>query len=101
MGDIANAILTTGPVVMGTVWYESMFETMVHNDKAWLEVAPDSGVAGGHAWVVNGYNAEAGIFRMKNSWGKDWGIGGHAYLFDHELSLLLSAAGEACIGLEP
>lgn len=101
VGDIANAVLTTGPVVMGTTWYNSMFNPILKSDHAYLGVNPDSGIAGGHAWVVNGYSTDTGYFRMKNSWGKDWGYGAHAYLSSHDLDYLLNDGGEACIGLEP
>lgn len=101
VGDIANAILTVGPVVMGTVWLNSMFNPTVIVDKWYLKVDTSSGVAGGHAWVVNGYNSETGEFRMKNSWGKDWGNGGHAYIRSADMEYLLNDGGECCIGLEP
>src|SRR4051794_17453070 len=37
VGDIANAVLTTGPVVMGTVWLNSMFNPYGYADKVYLK----------------------------------------------------------------
>ncbi len=97
--DIANAVLTTGPVVMGTTWYNNMFNPVGSN----YNIDPDtsSGVAGGHAWVVDGVNTETRRFRMKNSWGSDWGNHSFATLSFNGMDTLLSDSGEACIGLEP
>ncbi|MBN2695680.1 C39 family peptidase, partial [bacterium] len=35
---------------------------------------------GGHAIVVCGYDNEKNSFKIRNSWGDDWGISGDAYL---------------------
>src|SRR5215212_2830280 len=35
---------------------------------------------GGHAMVINGWDDDLGAFRIKNSWGYDWGDRGFAWL---------------------
>lgn len=98
--DIANAVLTTGPVVMGTVWYNSMFDP-TPEDNYFLRVDEASGIAGGHAWVIDGYNTKTDVFRMKNSWSYHWADGGFAHVTRADLEKLFSHDGEAAIGLEP
>lgn len=99
--DVIDAVRTRGPVVAGTVWYESMFEP---DDDGILRVDPSSGVAGGHAYLINGVNLSLGFFRLKNSWGKGWSSlgesGCHAHLPIDEFATLFDKWGEACLALE-
>ena len=53
--------------------------------------APREGVVGGHAVLAVGYNDRENRFRMRNSWGSQWGMKGYftmpyAYLLDQNLS---------------
>jgi C1A family cysteine protease len=46
---------------------------------------------GGHAVMAVGYNDASERFLVRNSWGIDWGVGGHftipyAYLSDRNLA---------------
>lgn len=93
--DIANAILTTGPVVIGSNWYETMFEP----DKDGL-IKIGGEIAGGHAFLLNGVSMKDKLYRIKNSWGKDWGKKGHAFISFDDVEKLLSDNGEACLALE-
>lgn len=95
ISDVVRAVLTVGPVVVGTNWYESMFDPV----DGVLRVDPASGVAGGHAYVLNGCSTTKRTLRLKNSWSKAWGRAGHATIgWDDFAGLLVD--GEACIGLE-
>lgn len=95
VATVANAILTLGPVIMGTDWYYNMFET----DAAGL-IHADGGVAGGHAYVLDGVDTVKSTFRIKNSWGKYWGVGGTATISFGDMAILLASDGEACIAVE-
>lgn len=95
LDEIVQAVLTQGPVVMGTPWYEDMFfpdkDGMIRRGGAW---------AGGHAYLVNGVDLDRGLARIKNSWGRGWGINSHAYLTLEDLGLLLGSFGEACVPIQ-
>lgn len=93
--ELARAILTLGPVVVGTDWYIGMFRP----DKDGI-VRLEGSNAGGHAYEVNGYNAKTGYFRCKNSWGRKWGKNGYFYMHITDMQTLLNNHGEACIATE-
>lgn len=95
VGDIAKFVLTSGTVVMGTLWYDSMF-----NPKTNGFVTISGDVAGGHAWLITGYNSKSHKFRAVNSWGTSWGQGGRFWISEDDVSRLLSEQGEACTAIE-
>lgn len=92
---VAANVLTRGPVVMGTNWYDAMF-----TPDAAGRLHLDGALVGGHAYVLNGYNTRTRLFRVKNSWGIEWGVGGHAHLHHDDLQRLLVEDGEACMATE-
>jgi hypothetical protein len=95
---VIKYLLTTGPVVMGTSWYNSMFDP---DSKGNLKVDPASGFAGGHAWLLYGANRKTKKVRMVNSWGTGWGQKGKAWLsFDALGTLLSEYDSEACTASE-
>lgn len=94
--EVAQAVLTVGPVVVGTTWYEGM--TWPSGQHV---MQPTGAVEGGHAYVVNGVDLDKMRFRIKNSWGRDWGTGGRAYISYDNLNMLLKDRGEACVALQP
>jgi hypothetical protein len=96
-----RAALEEGPVVVGVEWREGMYEA----PRGELEVAGRA--VGGHCILVTGYSpyhrrrgwAEyRPSYRLRNSWGKSWGISGSAYISDTDLnSILFAAGGEAAV----
>lgn len=92
---LAEAVLTTSPVVVGTWWFEEMFYPTVDG---MLQVSGAD--AGGHAYLVNGVSLKSELFRIKNSWGREWGMGGHAYITFDDMERLLRMDGEACLAVE-
>jgi hypothetical protein len=98
---VADAILRFGPVVMGTNWYEAMFEPVEVDGKMRVDPTDDLGeIAGGHAWIINGVDTDAKLFRAKNSWGRKWAQRGRFWLSFDTLARLLGEDGEACVAVE-
>lgn len=89
--DLVRTILDRGPVVAGTWWFENMY--WPHPETAVLSV---SGIpVGGHAYLINGVNLDREFFRIKNSWGREWGRRGHAIISFENMQKLF-AGGEFC-----
>ncbi len=84
-----------GPLVMGTNWLSQMF----YPDKEGIIRATGQN-AGGHAYLLSGVNIPRGLFRIRNSWGKEWGQSGHAWIPFEDMARLLSDDGEACTSQE-
>lgn len=97
--DVADWVLRIGPVVVGTVWTEAMFEPDADGF-----LRPEGDIVGGHAYLIDGYNARLRRFRMLNSWGRSWGRAdcpAHAWIAEDDLdSLLFSLDGEAMAATE-
>ena len=55
---------------------------------------------GGHAYLLDGVNTKTGLLRIKNSWGRDWGKKGFAYISIDDMDMLLQDYGEACLAEE-
>ncbi len=95
--DVATAVLSVGPVVVGTIWTAAMFTP--RPEDGW-RVRPEGEVVGGHAYLLDGYNTRTSMFRLKNSWGRGYGDRGFARLHLDDLHALLAADGEACLAVE-
>lgn len=91
LDELVLAIGRQGPAVLGIPWYDSMYE------------APGGIVTvtgrqvGGHCILARGVNVKTRTVTLTNSWGVDWGRGGHARISFDDLSRLLREGGEACI----
>ncbi len=98
VADIANWLLSgKGPVVFGTRWYKGMFKP---DSQGIVHVDPQSGTAGGHAYLCLGYNSRTRMFRFQNSWGTNWGQSGRFWMSADDVEILLQSRGEACTAIE-
>jgi hypothetical protein len=88
-------ILTKGPVVFGTNWYDEMFHT---SPLGYIHIG--GAVAGGHAYLVDGFSDRHQAFRCRNSWGPDWGVRGTFWISLGDATRLLMEDGEACATVE-
>jgi hypothetical protein len=87
----ALRLLNTGPISVGTPWFQSMFTP---DDVGMLVVDPSSGVAGGHQYAVTANDVAGQRVLVRNSWGTSWGQNGHAWLSWSDLDLLLHDGGD-------
>jgi hypothetical protein len=73
---IKRAILQSGPVLIGTLWYGPWFRPV----KGILP-APSGAPVGGHARYAFGWDDAigGGSFYVRNSWGSLWGINGNSH----------------------
>jgi len=97
-------ILTEGPMVLGSTWFAKMSEP----DNCGF-ITPAGVVEGGHAYLIIGANKkkkhpktkEVGAFRILNSWGRDWGQVGRAWMsFSSFDALQADGFTEACVATE-
>jgi len=91
LNSLIGAVFHLGPVVVGTPWYYHMF---FPNKTGLIKVGGAN--LGGHAYLINGIDLNKKRFRIKNSWGKDWGLGGHAWIHFTDMARLIREGGEIC-----
>jgi hypothetical protein len=88
-------VVNIGPVVVGTWWYDRMFAV---DADGFLRIEGE--IAGGHAYLIIGYDVKRDAFRVVNSWGTAWGVNGRAWLRFADAERLIAEDGEACAAVE-
>jgi C1A family cysteine protease len=73
--QIKEAVKTVGPVAFGIKVDDGIYRPV-----AGRVPEPSGKPFGGHAMVISGWDDDLGAFRIKNSWGYDWGDRGFAWL---------------------
>jgi hypothetical protein len=86
-----QSALQKGPVMWGTVWYNSMFDLDAHN---YLVVKSSSGEAGGHEILITAWDKTTDVYRVANSWATTWGEDGYFYVKAPDLKSLLGQGGD-------
>ena len=87
--DDIKAALVQGPVVGGFSVYESFESDTVAASGIVPLPGPGESVVGGHAILTAGYDDATQLFKVRNSWGPDWGMNGYftipfAYFTDRD-----------------
>ena len=100
--EVRDAVISEGPVVVGVPWFDGMYETL---EDGLVKLAGQP--TGGHAILITGYHPRMRfgkvsheVFRWRNSWGSDYGIGGSGWIKYRDLAKLLSDRGEACVPMQ-
>lgn len=93
--EMAQTILNLGPMVVGTKWFADM---ATPKPNGFIRTTGSN--LGGHAYLLNGVDTNKRLFRIKNSWGREWGRDGYAFIGFDDFDKLLGMGGEACIAFE-
>ena len=86
------AVLERGTVCVGTYWHEQMFWPRAEHNNKYLHV--EGPIVGGHEYLVNAIELEPEFggppyYRVKNSWGRNWGKNGTARIACTDLEALV------------
>lgn len=96
-------VLTRGPVMVGTSWYEGMFNP---TREGFVKIGPNDSVAGGHEYLYLGADSRQGIAHFVNSWGARWNHAathvraGHFLMSFEDLERLFHEDGDAVSAIE-
>lgn len=85
-------LLIDGPISIGVTWFESMFNPDANGV---IKVDLESGVGGGHQVCVVGFDVNAKLIKICNSWGTSYGVGGYCFLSWDDFAFLLANGGDA------
>jgi hypothetical protein len=94
LAAVASA-LQSGPVLLGTIWLNSMFSPAAADGR--IPVDRASAVAGGHELEITGWDAATDRYWLTNSWGASWGQGGGGYVTGADLAWLLGQQGDITV----
>lgn len=88
----ALTALSKQPVIVGTSWHENMF-----NPAANGRLSITGSVQGGHEYVLDELDVENKRVWLTNSWSRNWGVQGRAYLSWDDLGTLLADDGDCTV----
>lgn len=101
--EAMDAFFSLGPLVAGTNWYEHM-SVPIWSEKyqRFILRAGEAGgeMQGGHCYLIVGGDDHTGMACVHNSWGREWGQNGRAWITYEDLEGLIRDAGEMCCPTE-
>jgi C1A family cysteine protease/GH25 family lysozyme M1 (1,4-beta-N-acetylmuramidase) len=91
LADMKDCLASGYPFVFGFTVFPSFESDLVASNGKVPMPGADEQTIGGHAVMAVGYDDQAQVFIVRNSWGTAWGLGGYfympyAYLLDDNLS---------------
>ena len=92
--EVNEWVRGVGPVLVGIEWTRDMF-----NPDADGTLRPTGTVVGGHEVLVRGYDHRRDRYRIRNSWGSEWGDRGEAWIRAADLVHLLFERGGDAVGI--
>lgn len=95
--DAVQWVLTKGPVVLGTNWYQSMFNP---DQSGRISITPGTKLAGGHCYLLRGVDNKKAVATFTNSWGNKWAKKGDFVMSFADLERLIKEDGEVCTAIQ-
>lgn len=93
--EIILALGHIGPVVVGINWYDGMYEPVGD------ELKVTGTLAGGHDILINAVDLKKERMRFHNSWGRDWGHLGEAWMSIADVErLVIKEQGDCCLAIK-
>jgi C1A family cysteine protease len=93
--ELCQFVLTTGPALIGCNWHQDMFNP---DSKGFIK--PTGPIAGGHEFVLQGYNHKTWTLTFANSWGTSWGIKGKFRMNRTDFEALMADQGDMVAATE-
>lgn len=69
-----------GPIIFGSTLYASFLSKSVEENGMVPMPNPREKVLGGHCMVIVGFDDETQRFKVRSSWGKNWGAEGYCFM---------------------
>jgi hypothetical protein len=88
------AALQAQPVLLGTVWTDSMFDP---DADGIIRATTSLDIDSGHEYLARGINWPRQLIRIRNNWTPEWGINGDAYIPFVDMEKLLDAQGDSLV----
>lgn len=75
--QMKGCLASGDPLIFGFTVYESMMSDGVEHTGIIPMPRPSEAAVGGHDVILCGYNDATRRFKLRNSWGREWGQSGH------------------------
>lgn len=95
LADVLDA-LETGPVGIGSNWYDSMDQP---DRNGMVTISAGASVRGGHEYLCRGKDVDKQVLYFDNSWGASWGAAGSFAYSYATMERLLAEQGDATVSL--